>query len=97
MLKKEKVEVFVCTCDHGMCGYVWKTFTIPKRCARCKKINWNKEVQKVEPTVPQIEIVAEKIQVTPKAARSIMDQILNYKPIHSPACTCLMCKPPKEK
>lgn len=33
-------EVFGCTCDK--CGYEWKSFEQPKRCAWCKTTAWNR-------------------------------------------------------
>jgi hypothetical protein len=40
MLTVVQSEVFSCKCDK--CGYEWKSFARPARCAKCKAPGWNK-------------------------------------------------------
>jgi hypothetical protein len=40
MLTVVQAEVFSCKCDK--CGYEWKSFARPARCAKCKTTGWNK-------------------------------------------------------
>jgi hypothetical protein len=40
MLTVVQAKVFSCKCDK--CGYEWKSFARPARCAKCKAPGWNK-------------------------------------------------------
>jgi hypothetical protein len=30
-----------CTCDYEDCGHTWISDTVPPRCSKCKRRNWN--------------------------------------------------------
>ena len=43
-------------CDHAGCGHVWLAKVEPKRCAKCKKANWNRvgDVEKLQESSPVV-------------------------------------------
>ena len=90
MVIKEQVWVFVCTC--GFCGHVWKVFEVPKRCAKCKKLNWDRG------SPPSfVEEEPALVQTLEKDKKDLFQAILDIsRPKHSDRCTCLVCKPPRE-
>jgi hypothetical protein len=53
-------------CDHAGCGHVWLSpGGEPKRCAKCKKANWNRvgdveQVKEAKPIVPVEKVMKEK-------------------------------------
>jgi hypothetical protein len=34
-------KVYCCTCEK--CEHTWESFSLPKACAGCKQIGWNKK------------------------------------------------------
>lgn len=41
-----RIMVQAWRCDFPACGHVWLAADQPKRCAKCKKLNWNKTAAK---------------------------------------------------
>lgn len=67
MFVEEKVLVFRCTCD--LCSHQWKAWSLPLRCSKCKRPEWNRvqanrglnkgNIEQVEqPLLPERELIS---------------------------------------
>ena len=84
MFRIEKTDVYCCIC--AFCGYSWKSWKLPLRCASCKQPNWNKDqVGSPEGKVSKDKIIPEE----PKPALPIPAQVSSLD--HDPMCACIKC------
>lgn len=84
MIEQELIPMHNCTCE--LCGHKWCSKGIPLRCAKCKRVEWNRR--------PKQEIV---YQADPESSIAgwkdppVSTTTSGSGAIHSETCTCILC------
>lgn len=80
MVSEEQVLVYNCRCR--FCNHGWRSFSIPDRCAGCKRPGWNKDDSRAE-TKPKEGVDVAPLyseDYPPERELISLDDILNWEP-----------------
>jgi hypothetical protein len=91
----KQASIAVC----GVCGHEWlPRESDPKRCARCKRPNWDQAKGKPDPPERLKRDVQEVLDQAKKAKppkqkveRPPKPLLPTVNPLHKPRCTCILC------
>ncbi len=80
MIQSEMVQVYRCTCN--LCKHTWTSMNLPLRCAKCKRVEWNRSNPEPTNSIPAkaLEGVLEGVSVKS-----------TLHPSHDANCTCILC------
>ena len=78
------VKTYLCTCD--LCSHEWRSWSLPLRCSKCKRPDWNREnKEKNVKSTLQVEVHEPSPSFT--GGQEIRSGIS-----HNPNCDCILCK-----